>query len=189
MTSESEMFPLAAGAWCQPTRWRCLRGIPSAFGRRSRHQTGHWFCSACPPMTTHPLQTPVPVTFIHTMHLTSTRNPDEQLQRALTNSPLGTLQSQAAAYPLWQHMHEIHDPMWSYISHHAQRRANTNWHYETVACICRYNRTVTWWCRATDLVIRRQFHRRNTVDVFLHFIEEVVPTSNEATLVLIVDQL
>lgn len=39
------------------------------------------------------------------------------------------------------------------------------------------------------LVIRRQLHGGHTVDVFFDFVEEVVPASNQPTLVLIVDQV
>lgn len=39
------------------------------------------------------------------------------------------------------------------------------------------------------LVIRRQFHCRHTVDVFLDLVEEVIPTSDDATLVLVVDKI
>ena len=39
------------------------------------------------------------------------------------------------------------------------------------------------------LVIRRQFHRRHTVNVFLDLVEEVVPASNDPALVLVVDQV
>jgi len=41
----------------------------------------------------------------------------------------------------------------------------------------------------TDLVVGRQLHCRDTVDVFLDPREQVVPTSNQSTLVLIVDQI
>ena len=39
------------------------------------------------------------------------------------------------------------------------------------------------------LVEGREFHGSDTVDVFLHFIEEIVPASDQTTLVLVVDHL
>ena len=41
----------------------------------------------------------------------------------------------------------------------------------------------------THLIIWRQFHSHDTVDVFLYFGEEVVPSSDQATSVLIADQV
>lgn len=41
----------------------------------------------------------------------------------------------------------------------------------------------------TNLIIRRQFHSSNAVDVLLDFVEEVVPTSNDLALVLVVDKV
>lgn len=41
----------------------------------------------------------------------------------------------------------------------------------------------------TYLVIRRKFHRSDTVDVFLDFVEEIVPSADNLALVLIVDQV
>lgn len=36
------------------------------------------------------------------------------------------------------------------------------------------------------LVVWRQFHCRNTVDVLFDLVEEVIPASNQTTLVLVV---
>lgn len=41
----------------------------------------------------------------------------------------------------------------------------------------------------THLVVWRQLHGSNAVDVFLHLVEQIVPTTNQATFVLIVYQL
>lgn len=39
------------------------------------------------------------------------------------------------------------------------------------------------------LVIRRQLHSRDAVDMFLDFGEQIIPSSDDTTLVLIVDQV
>lgn len=39
------------------------------------------------------------------------------------------------------------------------------------------------------LVVRRQLHGRYAVDVFLDSVEEVIPASNQAALVLVVHQV
>lgn len=39
------------------------------------------------------------------------------------------------------------------------------------------------------LVIRRQLHGRDAVDVLFDLVEEVIPASDQATLVLIVNQV
>ena len=43
--------------------------------------------------------------------------------------------------------------------------------------------------RCTYLVVRGQLHGRDTVDVLLDLVEEVVPAADQATLVLVVDQV
>jgi hypothetical protein len=42
---------------------------------------------------------------------------------------------------------------------------------------------------ATNLVVRRQFHCSNTVDVFFNFGKQVIPATDESTLVLIIDEI
>ena len=39
------------------------------------------------------------------------------------------------------------------------------------------------------LIIRGQFHGSDAVDVFLQLIEQVIPASNDTTLILIVNQV
>ena len=41
----------------------------------------------------------------------------------------------------------------------------------------------------TNLVIRRELHSRDRVDMFLDFLEKFIPASDKLTLILIVNQI
>ncbi len=44
-------------------------------------------------------------------------------------------------------------------------------------------------CNSVYLVVWRQLHGRHAVNVFLDLVEEVIPASNQTTLVLVVHQV
>ena len=45
------------------------------------------------------------------------------------------------------------------------------------------------WSLKKYLVVRREFHGRHRVNVFLHFVEEIIPSTNQFAFLLVVDQL
>ena len=200
-TSGSAESQLAARPWYLHCHWRCHPGTPIDAAHQSTHQTHHGCGSASLPTEEHPLQIPIEKMTSHSRD-DHTHNLVAPLQCKLH----GSLHSVTYMYPnmnmsrnvlvavtVAQNRIDFYflQQLRQKIAKHVHLRAcYTRQWFEQLVMQQNCNKCCkNTCCMLLYLVVRWQFHCRDTVNVFLDFSKEVIPATDDATLVLVVHQL